>query len=240
MAGGASIGRSVPRKEGRAKVTGQARYVDDLTLPGMLYGATVRSPVARGTVRGIEYGDPAPGNEFTIVTAADIPGRNVVALITDDQPYLASDRVNHAEEPVLLLAHPDKTLLEEARRQVTIHVDPLPPVFTIDESLSSREVIWGADNIFKSYLVGHGDVDAAWGRAVAVVEGEYETGSQEQLYIEPNGMLAVATGGGVTVWGSMQCPYYIQNALAGLFSLPPERIRVVQMETGGGFGGKEE
>jgi CO/xanthine dehydrogenase Mo-binding subunit len=73
------------------------------------------------------------------------------------------------------------------------------------------------------------------------VEGEYETGAQEQLYIEPNGMIAIADREhGVTVWGSMQCPYYIHNALAGLFGLPPERIRVVQMETGGGFGGKEE
>ena len=74
-----------------------------------------------------------------------------------------------------------------------------------------------------------------------MIEGEYHTGAQEQLYIEPNGMLAVADPqAGVTVWGSMQCPYYIHRALAGLFNLPSERIRVVQMETGGGFGGKEE
>src|SRR4029079_16711448 len=86
-----------------------------------------------------------------------------------------------------------------------------------------------------------GDVDAGLAEAAIVVEGEYETGAQEQLYIEPNGMLAVADPRhGVTVWGSMQCPYYIHTALAGLFGLPPERIRVVQMETGGGFGGKEE
>ena len=162
MAGDAWIGRSVPRKEGRAKVTGQARYVDDLSLPGMLHGVTVRSPVARGTIRDIEYGAGIPWDELTVVTAADIPGVNVVALITDDQPYLASDRVNHPEEPVVLLAHPDKTLLEEARRRVTIHVDPLPPVFTMDDSLSGAEVVWGADNIFKSYLVGQGDVDSAW------------------------------------------------------------------------------
>ena len=240
MAGEPWIGRSVPRKEGRAKVTGQARYVDDLALPGMLHGVTVRSPAPRGTIRQIEYGPGMPWDEFIIVTAADIPGSNVVALIAADQPYLAAGRVNHPEEPVLLLAHADKALLEEARRQVTIHIDPLPPVFTIDESLSRREVIWGADNIFKAYTVGQGDVDGAWSRAAAIVEGEYQTGSQEQLYIEPNGMIAVASVDGVTVWGSLQCPYYVHNALAGLFGLAPERIRVVQMETGGGFGGKEE
>ena len=240
MAGEAWVGRSVPRKEGRAKVTGQARYVDDLTLPGMLYGVTVRSPVARGVIRRIDFGGGVPWHEITVVTAADIPGSNVVALIAADQPYLAAERVNHPEEPVLLLAHADKVLLEEARRQVTVHIDPLPPVFTIEDSLAAREVVWGADNVFKAYTVGHGDVDAAWARAATVVDGEYETGSQEQLYIEPNGMLAVASADGVTVWGSMQCPYYVHTALAGLFGLPPERIRVVQMETGGGFGGKEE
>jgi CO/xanthine dehydrogenase Mo-binding subunit len=235
------IGQSIPRKEGPAKVTGQARYVDDLVLPGMLHGVTVRSPAARGTIRDIRYGSGIPWDDFTIVTAADIPGENVVALITDDQPYLAADRVNHAEEPVLLLAHADRQLLEEARRRVTIEVDPLPAVFTIDDALEARNVIWGADNVFKSYTVSRGDVDRAWRDADVIVEGDYETGAQEQLYIESNGMLAVARPeDGVTVWGSMQCPYYIHKALTRLFNLPGEKIRVVQMETGGGFGGKEE
>ena len=122
-----------------------------------------------------------------------------------------------------------------------VHIDPLPPVLTMDEGLEAREVIWGADNIFKAYTVGRGDVDNAWERAHLIVEGEYHTGAQEQLYIEPNGMLALTSGSdSVTVWGSMQCPYYVHNALKALFALPDEKIRVVQMETGGGFGGKEE
>jgi CO/xanthine dehydrogenase Mo-binding subunit len=235
------VGRSVPRKEGRAKVTGRARYVDDLALPGMVYGVTVRSVVPRGVVRRIDYGPSIPWDELTIVTAEDIPGSNHVALIRDDQPYLADGYVNHPEEAVLLLAHPDRLLVEEARRHVTIHVDPLPPVLSIDQSLNRRRIIWEDDNLFKSYGVSRGDIDAAFRDAAVIVEGEYETGAQEQLYIEPNGMLAVANAAdGVTVWGSMQCPYYIHRALAALFDLPGEKIRIVQMETGGGFGGKEE
>ena len=235
------IGQSTPRKEGRGKVTGQARYVDDLVLPGMLHGVTVRSPSSRGVIRDIRFDAGIPWDEFTIVTATDIPGANVVALITDDQPYLADGRVNHAEEPVVLLAHPDRSLLEEARRRVTIEIEPLPPVYTLEDSLAADTVIWGQDNIFKSYLVSRGDVPTGLTEADVVVEGEYETGAQEQLYIEPNGMLAVARHeDGVTVWGSMQCPYYVHRALQRLFNLPAERIRVVQMETGGGFGGKEE
>jgi CO/xanthine dehydrogenase Mo-binding subunit len=236
-----SIGRSVPRREGRAKVTGQARYVDDLALPGMLYGVTVRSPAPRGLIKDIKYGGALPWSEITIVTAADVPGVNRVALIEHDQPYLADERVNHPEEPVVLLAHHDRQLLEEARRNVVIEIDHEPAVFSIDESLNRRAVIWGDDNIFKSYTVTRGDVDTALASAPVIVEGEYETGAQEQLYIEPNGMLASASpAGGVTVWGSMQCPYYIHRALTALFDLPAEKVRVVQMETGGGFGGKEE
>ena len=236
-----AIGRSVPRKEGRAKVTGSARYVDDVTLPGMMHGATVRSTVARGIIRNIRYDPAIPWDEFTIVTAADVPGSNRVALILDDQPYLADDRINHPEEPVVLLAHRDRQMVELARQHVVIEIDPLPAVFDIDESLSRREVIWGTDNVFKSYLVSRGDVDAAFRSAHLIVEGEYETGAQEQLYIEPNGMLALASPEtGITVWGSMQCPYYVHKALIGLFGVGPEKVRVVQMETGGGFGGKEE
>ena len=235
------IGRSVLRKEGRAKVTGQALYVDDVTPAGMLHGVTVRSPVARGRIKSITFDPAVPWDEFVVVTAADIPGRNLVKLIVDDQPYLAADVVNHPEEPVVLIAHPDRARADDARRRVTIEIEPLPAVLTIDDALSGREIIWGADNIFKSYTVAKGDVEAALAGAAIVVEGEYESGAQEQLYIEPNGMLAVADPKrGVTVWGSMQCPYYIHHALAGLFNLPEERIRVVQMETGGGFGGKEE
>jgi CO/xanthine dehydrogenase Mo-binding subunit len=182
-----------------------------------------------------------PWDEFVVVTAKDIPGENAVALILMDQPYLASEFVNHPEEAVVLLAHPDKHLLEEARRSVRLEIEPLPAVFTLDDSVNKKEIIWGEDNVFKSYRVEKGNVDEVWEGADFIVEGEYRTGAQEQLYIENNGVIAIAgPEDGVTVWGSMQCPYYVHKALIKLFNLPEEKIRVVQVETGGGFGGKEE
>src|SRR5450755_1404404 len=239
--GNRQIGRSVPRKEGREKVTGSTRYVDDLTFPEMIYGVTVRSSHARGRILGIHFADGIPWDEFTIVTAGDIPGKNCIALLIEDQPCLADQFVNHPEEAIVLLAHPEKYLLEQARQAVRIEIEPLPAVFTIDDSLSKKEIIWGEDNTFKSYQVEKGDVESAWANADFIVEGEYLTGAQEQLYIEPQGMIARASATeGVTVWGSLQCPYYVHKALVGMFGLPKERIRVVQTETGGGFGGKEE
>jgi CO/xanthine dehydrogenase Mo-binding subunit len=235
------IGFSVPRKEGRDKVTGASRYVDDITFDGMLFGTTVRSALPRGRILEITFDSKIPWSEFTVVTAADIPAQNCVAMLIEDQPCLAGNLINHPEEPVVLLAHPDKYFLEEARRAVRIEVEPLPAIFTMEDSLARRQLIWGDDNIFKSFTVAKGDVDSIWSSADFVVEGEYETGAQEQLYIEPQGMIARANPTeGVTVWGSLQCPHYVHKALSRLFGLPKDRIRVAQTETGGGFGGKEE
>ncbi len=236
-----SIGKSVPRKEGRDKVTGKALYIDDLTFPDMLHGATVRSSVARGRIKKISFEGDIPWEEFVIVTAKDIPGANHVALILDDQPYLADGVVNHPEEPILLLAHKNKYLVEEARRNVHIEIEELPAIFSLQDSLAKKEIIWGEDNVFKKFLVDKGNIDQSWSMSDVIVEGEYETGAQEQLYIENNGTIAVASPGeGVTVWGSMQCPYYVHKALIKLFALPEHKVRVIQTETGGGFGGKEE
>src|SRR6267378_3965428 len=226
-----------------------------LSCPHMLHGVTVRSSVPRGRITNISFDQPPatsggsdrniPWDEFTIVTAKDIRdlklGENYVALILNDQPYLAGEVVNHAEEPVVLLAHQDRYLLEEARRNVRIEIEEMPAIFALEDSLAKKEIVWGEDNVFKKFLVEKGNVDDIWSKADFIVEGEYETGAQEQLYIENNGAIAVATADeGVTVWGSMQCPYYVHKGLIKLFGLPEEKIRVIQTETGGGFGGKEE
>jgi len=235
------VGASVPRKEGREKVTGAARYVDDMVLPGMLYGATVRSKIARGKIKKITFDPRIPWNEFVVVTAKDIPGRNCIALILDDQPCLAAETVNHPEEPILLLAHTDRHKLRKAVEAVSTEYEPLPTVNSLEESERRSTIIWGSDNTFKTFLVEKGDVDSIWANAAHIVEGEYSTGSQEQLYIENNGVIAAFDErNGITVWGSLQCPYYVHKALMALCGLPENKVRVVQMETGGAFGGKEE
>jgi CO/xanthine dehydrogenase Mo-binding subunit len=235
------VGASVPRKEGRDKVTGTARYVDDIRLPGMLYGATVRSKISRGKIKRISFSPQIYWDEYVIVTAKDIPGKNCIALILDDQPCLADGVINHPEEPVVLLAHPDKYALADAVQAVMIEADPLPAIYSMEDSERKAEIIWGTDNVFKTFLIEKGDVDQVWAQADFIVEGEYFTGAQEHLYIENNGMIAVFDpAAGITVWGSLQCPFYVHNALMSLCGLPEDKVRVVQTETGGAFGGKEE
>ena len=147
------IGLPAPRKEGRDKVTGRARYVDDITLPGMLYGATVRSRIPRGKIKKITFGPGIRWGEFVIVCAKDIPGKNYIALIENDQPCLADGVVNHPEEPILLLAHPDRYALPKAVEAVHIEYDSLPTAFTIEESEKRSEIVWGTDNTFKTFLI---------------------------------------------------------------------------------------
>jgi len=235
------VGAPVPRKEGVDKLLGRARYVDDMEREGMWYGATVRSSIPRGLIQAIEFDQRIDWSEFTIVAAADIPGENHIQLINADQPCLADGKVNHCEEAILVLAHASKQKLREAVSGVHIEYEPLPPVFTIEESERQDVVVWGADNLFKSFLLEKGDVDQAWAEAAHIVEGEYRTGAQEHLYIENNGVIAeYSADSGVTVWGSLQCPYYVHKSLLAVFDLPPEQVRVIQTETGGAFGGKED
>jgi CO/xanthine dehydrogenase Mo-binding subunit len=192
----------------------------------MLWGRTVRTAVASGRVNFVRLDFDPSG--FTVVDHRDIPGRNVVSLIEDDQPCLVEREVRHVAEPVLLLAHRDREALLKARVQVD--VEPSDPVF---DPLASPRVL-------KALRIEKGNVAKGLARADLIVEGEYRTGHQEHVYIEPNGFIAVPEGGGVSVYGSLQCPYYVHRALQVLLGLPPDQVRVVQTEPGGGFGGKEE
>jgi CO/xanthine dehydrogenase Mo-binding subunit len=236
-----SVGRSIPRLEGHDKVTGRALYVDDLVVPGLLHGRTVRSTIARGRIVRIEK-DPAFNWDGVVVADhRDIPGRNLVALIEDDQPLLAADEIRHADEPLLLVAHEDAERAEAARQAIRVEVEPLDPVLTIEESLAAKTLLHGGDNVFKDIHIARGDLDAAFAASDQVIEGEYRVGHQEQLYIENNGMIAERTAeGGLVVRGSLQCPYYVHKALMAAFGLPETKVRVIQTVTGGGFGGKEE
>ena len=236
----ASVGVSLPKLEAGDKVTGKALYLDDLRVPGVLHGRTVRSTIARGRIVRVELDRAFDWKGVTVADHRDIPGDNVVALLEDDQPLLAASEVRHAEEPILLLAHESAERLEAALKAVRIEYEPLEPVLTVEESLAGKARLYGDDNVFKDITIARGDLALGFAAADHVIEGEYRCGHQEQLYIENNAMLAERVGGGIFVRGSLQCPYYVHKALMRIFALPADRVRVAQTVTGGGFGGKEE
>ena len=235
--GAVVAGRARPagplRREGPAKLTGEAKYADDLVFPGAWYGATIRSTDAHARFDGFDLDPALDWSKVAVVTAADIPGDNIVSLISDDQPVLVpiGGEIQHHAEPLVLLAAADRETLRRARHGVTVRSTPLAPVFDPLES----------EHVFAHYEINAGDLDAGFAEADLVLEGTYRVGHQEQLYIENNAMIAVPReDGGVAVHGSLQCPYYIHKAMKRSLRLSNEQARVVQAETGGGFGGKEE
>ncbi|HXI80414.1 MAG TPA: xanthine dehydrogenase family protein molybdopterin-binding subunit, partial [Verrucomicrobiae bacterium] len=205
----------------------------DLVFPGAWFGATIRSTDAHARFDGFDLDPAFDWSRIAVVDASDIPGDNIVSLISDDQPVLVpvGGEIQHHAEPLILLAAADRETLRRARRAIAIRTTPIAPVF---DPLAS-------DHVFAHYEIATGDLDAGFAAADLVLEGEYRVGHQEQLYIENNAMIAVPReDGGVAVHGSLQCPYYIHKALKRSLRLDDAQARVVQAETGGGFGGKEE
>ncbi|HVK78819.1 MAG TPA: xanthine dehydrogenase family protein molybdopterin-binding subunit [Kofleriaceae bacterium] len=251
------VGQGVPRVDGVAKVTGAARYLDDLDLPGAWHGVTVRSTIAHGTFDGLDLDPGFDWSRVTVVTADRFtwgPGRaggglgsNHVALIEDDQPALVppGGTIRHVAEPLALIAAPTRALALAARAAARPRQTARPPVLTIDDALRAEVKLRGDDNVFKSFLIrkGHADddeLDVAMASAARIVEGTYETGAQEQMYIEPQAMAAWLEAGVVKVVGSMQCPYYVHKAMKALLGCAGDDVVIAQTVTGGGFGGKEE
>ncbi|MBI2763797.1 MAG: xanthine dehydrogenase family protein [Chloroflexi bacterium] len=221
------------RREGPAKLTGAARYTDDLVFPGAWYGATIRSTEPRARLLRIELDPDADWSGVVVVTAADIPGENLISAIKEDQPVLVpiGGEIRHHAEPVALLAAADRETIRHLRSRIRLVTEPLTPVFDPEAS----------DHVFAAYDISKGDLDAGFSAADVILEGEYRVGHQEQLYIENNAMIAVpAEDGGMTVHGSLQCPYYVHRAMKKALGLTGDQARVIQAETGGGFGGKEE
>ena len=221
------------RREGPEKLTGAATYTDDLVFPGAWFGATIRSTEPRAKLIAIELDPDVDWSKVVVATADDIPGENLVSSIKDDQPLLVpvGGEIRHVAEPVALLAAPDRETLRALKGRIKLVTEKLEPVF--DPELS--------DHVFAEYDVKSGDLDAAFASADLVLEGEYRVGHQEQLYIENNAMIAVpGEDGGIVIHGSMQCPYYVHKALKRALKITSVQARVIQEETGGGFGGKED
>src|ERR1041385_1764736 len=182
-----AVGENVPRKDGIGKATGQAKYADDLVFPGMLHGRTIRSTIARGVLRSAKVRGDVPG--LVVADHHDIPGRNVCYLIEQDQPFLVEKEIRHQAEPILLIAHEDREVVNSV--VVDIDCQELEPLFDPTQSAS----------VFKQINIQKGNVEQALGKADLIVEGTYKTGAQEHVYIEPNGVVAVPEGDGLAGYG---------------------------------------
>ncbi len=241
------VGTSLPRVDGVAKVTGKARYLDDLDVPGVWHGVTVRSKIAHGVLEALDRDPAFDWSQVVVATAEDIPGANSIRLIEDDQLAMVpiGGTVMHVDEALAVVAAPTRALAFAAAKAITPRIQALPAVFSIDDALAVTQKLYGADNIFKEFLIRKGHVTDAefethFAGAAQVIEGTYSTSPQEQMYIEPQAMMAEWRDGRCFIVGSMQCPYYVHKAMKHFLGCDADGVVISQSVTGGGFGGKEE
>ncbi len=236
---GLKIGTPVKKVDNKEKTGGYVKYTGDVKLEGMLYARTLRSSRARARILSIHI-PPLPEGYFT-VDKGDIPGKNRVKQIFDDQPFFAEGIVNYVGEPILLVVGPDRRKIQEILSQITVEYQELKPVLTMEDAQKCVDgPIFGGDNCFAAYSYEKGEPEEARKEALEFIEEEYRTGYQEQAYLEPQAMIGVYEDEKITVYGSLQCPYYVKGALAQGLGWEEHRVRVVQMTVGGGFGGKED
>lgn len=234
-----TIGRPVKRVDAQEKTGGYASYIADMRFDGMLYAKTLRSTRPRAEIASIDI--PKLPKGYSLIDRHDVPGKNRVKMILDDQPFFAEGVVNYIGEPILLVVGPERETISGILSDIKVHYRDKKPILTIEEAMSENtEPLYGKNNCYGDYEIVKGNPDEAFKKAAEIVEKEYRTGYQEHIYLEPQGVIALYENGKVTVYGSMQCPYYVKNALIQGFGWEEERIRVVQTTTGGAFGGKED
>ena len=223
-----AISKSVKKMDHDAKVSGQALYVDDIIMDDMLYGKMLRSTKAKARIKNITLPNISAG--YFVVDKNDVPGENKIHVVEEDMPVFPVDTVEYVGDPILMVVGPDKKEIGKILSEIVVDYEELEPVFDVRKS----------DVSFFHYNYAKGDVDKAFEEADRIITETFETGHQEQAYLETNGLIAYPHDGRMTVRGSMQCPYYVFGAVAKAIGYDKKDIQIIQDVTGGGFGGKED
>jgi len=234
-----AISKPVDRTDQKEKMAGSAPYIADLKPDGLLYARILRSTRPRARLLAVHVPPLAEG--YTFVDRTDVPGVNRVRLVINDMPFFAEDEVRYVGEPILMIAGPDKAEVLRLLKGTIVDYEDIPAVLSFEDAENpALKPVHGDAPHYVEYHCGHGDVTAEFEKAAHVFEDVFETPHQEQMYLEPQGVIAQVVDDRMVVEGSMQCPYYVKNALIDGLGWPADRIRVIQTTVGGGFGGKED
>lgn len=241
------------------KVTGQAIYVSDVVVPGMLQGKVLRSPIPHGRIVRIDTSAALalPG-VAAVLTGSDLAGLNTHwGLSLKDRPVIAIDRVRYVGEPVAMVAAVDERTAEDALDLIDVEYEELPLVTDAIEAMredaplvhdthetlkdfyfkgEARPV--AGTNIFQKYEYACGDVEQAFATADRVFEDTFSFPMVFHYAMEPHCVVASFAEGGLTVWSCGQAPTAVQKVLSRVFGLPLAKVRVITPYVGGGFGGK--
>ncbi|HYJ17110.1 MAG TPA: molybdopterin cofactor-binding domain-containing protein, partial [Candidatus Limnocylindria bacterium] len=254
------VNHSIPRRDGRVKVTGKAQYVADLRLIGMAYAKVLRSPVAHAKIIAIDKSkaESHPG-VYCVVTGYDLDGLNpYFGHAVKDHPLLAIDKVRYTGEPVAAVVAVDERTAFEALEFIDVKYEELKGVFTPQEALAKdapllhdRKFEAGAlrgfegevtagkgTNICQTHKIQWGDVEKAFKEAAAVIEGDYYFPMTYAYAMEPYVAIADVSDQGVNVYSSAQHPFMVRHDLKSIFDLPVSKVRLIVPFVGGGYGSK--
>jgi len=251
------IGQSPRRKEDERLITGRGRFIDDITLPGVVHLAVVRSTHARARIAAIDAAAARKLPGVAVFLAEDLPElaaalpasradrTNPYVRLDTPRPQrpLARGEVRYVGEPIAAVIAPDPYRAADAAELVRVEYEARPAVVDAEAAMSAAApaVHEGASNVVGHVVKVIGDVDRAFAEADLVVDDHPKHGRVTSMAIETRGLCAAFDPaiGAMTVWAAHQGPYHLRSAVAARLGLPAESVRVIAPDTGGGFGPKE-
>ncbi|HLY99829.1 MAG TPA: molybdopterin cofactor-binding domain-containing protein [Candidatus Angelobacter sp.] len=245
------IGKPVALVDSAGKTTGQGKYADDLSLPGMLTGKILHSPYPHALIKKIDASRAeAVDGVVCVVTGPDAPNKYGILPVGHDETALAVEKVRYVGDNVACVVATSESIAEQALELIDVEYEPLPAWFDPEDSMKA-EKDWihpqRPHNIEKDYHHVFGDPEKGFSAADCIVENRYLANEVTHAAMEPHSTLAAfeidpQTGqpGRLTVWSSTQVPYYLQHKLSIVLEMPMSQIRVIKPLVGGGFGGKSE
>ncbi len=244
-ADGEVIGKSVRRIDAPSKVSGRLKYAGDMTMPGMLYVQVLRSPHAHARIVSIDTSAAlAMEGVESVITSADVPGKDGFGVFVHDQPIMARDKVRYVGEAIAAVAAEDALTAKRAVAAIKVVYERLVPVFDPDEAMRVGAAVvhdYAPDNITKHIPIRVGDVEAGFAESDLVIEENYSTQAIEHAYLEPEAGLAyVDHDDVVTVVSPSQNITHHRHMLARIIARPISKVRFIMSPVGGGFGGKED
>lgn len=239
------MGKSVPKVDALDKVTGGAKYVADIWLPGMLYGKILRSSLPHARIKSIDTSraERLPG-VVGIVTHKDVPrvlyNSSQQAELRPRDKYVLDDKVRYVGDEVAAVAALDKDTAETALELIDVEYEELPAVFDPEEALKpdAPKIHGGENNICAFFQKEWGNLEKGFQEADLIFEDTYKTQATHATPIEPHGCLVSHESGNLRIWTSLQAPHPFRNKLATIFGVPASKIRITNACIGGAFGNK--
>ncbi|MBV1750172.1 MAG: xanthine dehydrogenase family protein molybdopterin-binding subunit, partial [Desulfarculus sp.] len=245
----AIIGKSIPRMDAPAKVTGRALYADDLKMPAMLYGKILRSPLAHALIKRIDVSraKALPGVK-DVITGADIPqvkyGNWRLVPQSQDELALAVDKVRFVGDEVAAVCAIDADTAQHAIELIEVEYEELPLILSVEEATAEGAGLIHDEskgNVSLVRKIDYGDLEEMFAKADYIREDTFKVHPVQHAYLEPCSCVAHSEEANrVTLWTSTQTPYIVQCLLASTLGLPENNVRVMKVQVGGGFGGKME